>query len=201
MTRGRPTGENLDPANWTILREWVARGNALIIVTAAPQALPTELRKDLIPSTINETTVSRSFLDRHIRRQPARDDAGPAVINGWEFDGRREGTAVERSFQPGDQSWSGRGEAGAKPTSETETASMATRRRWARGGFVSHPRSAAARSMCCSMISRGRTADSITATTLECWRRFWAASSEGECSRLMNTAMAMAGPSRSWFIS
>ena len=48
-----PTGEDLDPANWLSTREWLARGNTLIVVTAEPGSLPEELRQDLIPSTIN----------------------------------------------------------------------------------------------------------------------------------------------------
>ncbi len=56
-----PTGEDLDKANWTVLREWVARGNTLIIVTGQPQALPAELRKDIVPPAINEITEATSF--------------------------------------------------------------------------------------------------------------------------------------------
>ena len=194
-----PTGENLDPANWTISREWVARGNTLIIVTAEPEALPTELRKDLIPSTINEITASRSFPGWHIRRQPARDDAGPRDQR-WELDGRREGTAVERSFQPGDQSWSGGGE-GRRSRQARAKRPHGNSPPIRAGGFCFASPFGAARSTCFSTISHGRTAVSITATTLECWRRFWAASCGGACSHLMNTAMAMAGRSRSWYIS
>ena len=56
-----PTGESLDPASWVMTREWVARGNTLIIVTARARRLAHgELRKDLIPSTIKEIAASRS---------------------------------------------------------------------------------------------------------------------------------------------
>ena len=76
-----PTGENLDPANWVIMREWVARGNTLIIVTAEPEALPTELRKDLIPSTINE--IRRAALSWMATSVDSRLETTQApVING-----------------------------------------------------------------------------------------------------------------------
>jgi hypothetical protein len=59
-----PTGGTLDPASWVMTREWVAHGNTLILVTAEPAALPPEMRKDLLPSTINETAQSRSLTER-----------------------------------------------------------------------------------------------------------------------------------------
>ena len=58
-----PTGESLDPASWVMTREWVAHGNTLIIVTANSEALPAEVRKELIRSTIHETVTSRSVFD------------------------------------------------------------------------------------------------------------------------------------------
>ncbi len=50
-----PTGEELEPANWQRTRDWLSRGNTLIVVTTAPNALPRAFRKDLIPSTLRET--------------------------------------------------------------------------------------------------------------------------------------------------
>ena len=55
-----PTGENLDSASWVMAREWVARGNTLVIVTANSGALPAEARKELIRRTIHETAASGS---------------------------------------------------------------------------------------------------------------------------------------------
>ena len=46
-----PTGEDLDPASWLSTREWLARGNTLIVVTTAPESLPQTLRQDLTLST------------------------------------------------------------------------------------------------------------------------------------------------------
>jgi hypothetical protein len=115
-----PTGESLDPANWTMLREWVARGNTLIIVTAAPQALPTELRKDLIPSTINEITVSRSFLDGTSIDNRLETTQAP-VIKGGSLTVDAKGPRWNVHSSPG----AGPGAAaakGAKSTSESEAA-------------------------------------------------------------------------------
>jgi hypothetical protein len=50
-----PTGEALESANWQATRDWLSRGNTLIVVTTAPRKLPAPLRRDLIPSTLVET--------------------------------------------------------------------------------------------------------------------------------------------------
>src|SRR5208337_579578 len=52
-----PTGEELEPANWQSTRDWLSRGNTLIVVTTAPDALPHALRQDLIPSTLREAAA------------------------------------------------------------------------------------------------------------------------------------------------
>jgi hypothetical protein len=49
-----PTAEELEPASWQAVSAWVARGNSLIIVTAAPRSLPRAVRKELIPATVIE---------------------------------------------------------------------------------------------------------------------------------------------------
>ena len=46
-----PTGEPLDPASWVIMSEWVARGNALIIVTSDPLSLAKEIGQNFTLST------------------------------------------------------------------------------------------------------------------------------------------------------
>jgi hypothetical protein len=58
-----PTGEDLEPANWQSTRDWLSRGNTLIVVTTAPGSLPRALRQDLITSTFSETAAEpASFL-------------------------------------------------------------------------------------------------------------------------------------------
>ena len=66
-----PTGESLDTANWVTTREWVARGNTLIVVTGDPGALPSEMRKELIPPTFQESgseykAFEKIFVDREL---------------------------------------------------------------------------------------------------------------------------------------
>ena len=34
-----PTGEDLEPVNWQSTRDWLSRGNTLIVVTTAPESL------------------------------------------------------------------------------------------------------------------------------------------------------------------
>jgi hypothetical protein len=46
-----PTGEALEPASWGVLSEWVARGNALIVVTSSPLALAKEIGQNATVST------------------------------------------------------------------------------------------------------------------------------------------------------
>ena len=57
-----PTGEDLEPANWQSTRDWLSRGNTLIVVTTAPEALPRALRQDLIPSTLREAAAESASL-------------------------------------------------------------------------------------------------------------------------------------------
>ncbi len=57
-----PTGEDLEPANWQRTRDWLSRGNTLIVVTTAPQALPRALRQGLIPSTLREAAAESASL-------------------------------------------------------------------------------------------------------------------------------------------
>src|SRR5437764_4396187 len=58
-----PTGEDLEPASWQSTRDWLSRGNTLIVVTTSPRSLPRALRQDLIPWTASEAAVeTASFL-------------------------------------------------------------------------------------------------------------------------------------------
>ncbi len=66
-----PVSENLEPAGWQSTRDWLSRGNTLIVVTTAPDALPRALRQDLIPSTLRETAA-----------EAASAAAGPASLIG-----------------------------------------------------------------------------------------------------------------------
>jgi len=55
-----PTGEELEPEDWQRTRDWLSRGNALIVVTTAPQNLPRALRRDLIPKTFIEAAAKHA---------------------------------------------------------------------------------------------------------------------------------------------
>ncbi len=57
-----PVGEDLEPAGWQSTRDWLSRGNTLIVVTTAPDALPRSLRQDLIPSTLREAAAESTSL-------------------------------------------------------------------------------------------------------------------------------------------
>jgi hypothetical protein len=50
-----PTGEVVGPEHWQSVRDWLSRGNTLIVVTDSPQLLPPTIRRELIPSTLVET--------------------------------------------------------------------------------------------------------------------------------------------------
>jgi len=52
-----PVSEDLEPAHWQSTRDWLSRGNTLIVVTTAPDALPRVLRQDLVPSTLREAAA------------------------------------------------------------------------------------------------------------------------------------------------
>jgi hypothetical protein len=58
-----PTGEDMQPVNWKSTRDWLSRGNTLIVVTSSPRSLPDPLRRDLIPPGLHETASEpASFL-------------------------------------------------------------------------------------------------------------------------------------------
>jgi hypothetical protein len=42
-----PTSEDLEPVDWLSIATWLSRGNALIVVTTAPETLPQSMREDL----------------------------------------------------------------------------------------------------------------------------------------------------------
>jgi hypothetical protein len=57
-----PMGADLDTTSWRSTRDWLARGNTLIVVTAAPGSLPVAFRRDVIPSTFNESRAEPASL-------------------------------------------------------------------------------------------------------------------------------------------
>ena len=97
-----PTGEDLDKSSWVITREWVARGNTLIVVTSEPQALPAELTKDIIPSTIVEVAEHRSFFDRGpVESQPETTQAPVTTGAALTVVAKRPRWIVSASATPG----------------------------------------------------------------------------------------------------
>jgi hypothetical protein len=50
-----PTREDLDPVDWLSASNWLSRGNALVVVTTAPERLPQTVRQDLRLSTLEGT--------------------------------------------------------------------------------------------------------------------------------------------------
>jgi hypothetical protein len=52
-----PDGTELGPVQWLSTGDWLSRGNALVIVTTAPQTLPRSLQQDLNLSTLRETAA------------------------------------------------------------------------------------------------------------------------------------------------
>jgi hypothetical protein len=58
-----PTGEEMDGVNWLTTGDWLARGNALIVVTTELKSLPKSLREDLNLSRLHENDAEHdSFL-------------------------------------------------------------------------------------------------------------------------------------------
>lgn len=53
-----PMGEDPEDADWQKTRAWLARGNALVVVTASPQSLPAALRREFFPSGSTEPAVT-----------------------------------------------------------------------------------------------------------------------------------------------
>jgi hypothetical protein len=50
-----PTGEDLEPTDWLSTRDWLSRGNTLVVVTTAPETLPKTVREDLKLSALEVT--------------------------------------------------------------------------------------------------------------------------------------------------
>jgi hypothetical protein len=98
-----PTGEDLEPASWLGTRDWLSRGNTLIVVTAAPRSLPRALRQDLIPSTVGETAPEPTpFLDElSVDSRPETSEA--AVTNGGVLTVQTKGPrwSVSSTREPG----------------------------------------------------------------------------------------------------
>jgi hypothetical protein len=74
-----PTGAGLEPAHWQDLRDWLARGNTLVVVTAVPARLPATLRRALVPSTFLEKSTDRS-LPLSDERVPSRPEIARAPV-------------------------------------------------------------------------------------------------------------------------
>ncbi len=77
-----PTGESLDPASWVTTREWVARGNTLIVVTGESATLPTEMRKELIPPTIQESGSDYKFFEKWVVNREPQTSRAPVIFGG-----------------------------------------------------------------------------------------------------------------------
>jgi hypothetical protein len=54
-----PVESELDPVEWQSIVDWLSRGNALVIVTAAPRSLPRTLQENLGLSNFGETGAQR----------------------------------------------------------------------------------------------------------------------------------------------
>lgn len=57
-----PKGEIVEPAEWQSTRDWLSRGNTLIVVTDAPQNLPPVLRREFLPATLTETGARSTLI-------------------------------------------------------------------------------------------------------------------------------------------
>lgn len=55
-----PLQEDVGPESWLSVSNWLARGNALVIVTTVPGALPQTLRQDLKLAAFQETAARRA---------------------------------------------------------------------------------------------------------------------------------------------
>ncbi len=77
-----PTGETLDPASWVTTREWVARGNTLIVVTGEPGTLPSEMRKELIPPAIQESGSDFKVFEKVFVNREVQTSRAPFIFGG-----------------------------------------------------------------------------------------------------------------------
>jgi hypothetical protein len=86
-----PMEEEMGPENWLSASGWVARGNALIIITTAPEKLPKTLREDLKLSALQETVAKRgAFLGRgSVENRP--DTCQASLTHGGSLTVEREG--------------------------------------------------------------------------------------------------------------
>ncbi|AMV38236.1 DUF4350 domain-containing protein [Planctomyces sp. SH-PL62] len=57
-----PADETMEPEGWRPIRDWLERGNSLIVVTGAPRDLPEPLRKDLFSDKLREVDPAVSAL-------------------------------------------------------------------------------------------------------------------------------------------
>jgi hypothetical protein len=77
-----PTGGSLDPASWVVTREWVARGNTLIVVTGEPGTLPAEMRKELVPATFQESGSEYTEFERIFGSRELETTRAPVIFGG-----------------------------------------------------------------------------------------------------------------------
>jgi hypothetical protein len=99
------TGDELKPASWQSVRNWLARGNTLIVVTSALGSLPVELQQGLFPSTLTEsgTEPASKFGHASVGSRPETTEA--RLKNGEkltvELNGPRGSFASTRAAAPG----------------------------------------------------------------------------------------------------
>lgn len=79
-----PTEEGLEETNWRQLRDWLSKGNTVLIVTAAPDSLPKEIRNDFVGSGFEEI-LPKARLPFSSEVVDARPETMPAPVRG---DGR-----------------------------------------------------------------------------------------------------------------
>lgn len=54
-----PSGEEPEPAEWRMIRDWLARGNALIVVTGTPGSLTGAFREELLAGMLQNVETDR----------------------------------------------------------------------------------------------------------------------------------------------
>ena len=78
-----PIGGEVAPADWMTTKEWLARGNTLIVVTSAPGDLPRVLREDLTPwAATDNAAKSTPFLGSSSVDNRAETAAAPVKGGG-----------------------------------------------------------------------------------------------------------------------
>ena len=139
-------------------------------MTGEPADVAAELRKDLIPSTIQES--GRESLVPSIRHPSTTglETTRAPVHERRSADGRREGTALDGSHRAAGPVPGAAAKASSKSDKRAERGRSGSSPAIGAGGSCFASRFGAVRSTCCSMNSRGRTPASTRATMLACWR-------------------------------